>query len=405
MFKNLLLVTALAFPVAASATVSLDTTDAIKNSNWRQAATLITRDLQDTPADAKAWYYKAQIANKLGDNVVAYNAIQTAKTIDPSLSFATDKRMVVALESKTAPRQQQPTYTKQQDTKAANEVVKGLLKFFGIVFGLGVIGGGAWLAVAWYSRRRCQASAYVNRRIETIAEANDYLERATRLHYRVQATGKESMIVESTNMLSRGQTLTTDAIDLDEEFTVENDTKLNGIVRRLNVFKSEHRELAEDVRKKESPTPTRVEVSRETSEKNRREARQEAARQASVTEDYQSRRSELPTRTNRSSSSHHQPTTTTVVNNNNSSSSGTDFVTGMALGSMLSSSSHNSSSTPRREEEPSTSFDWGSSSSSTSSDDSSSSSSFDWGSSSSSDSSSSSFFDSGSGGDSGSFGW
>ena len=396
MFKKLLLVLALAFPVTASASVSLDTTDAIKNSNWRQAATLISRDLQDTPADAKAWYYKAQIANKLGDGPTTYNAIQTAKSIDPSLSFANDKRMFYALEAKSTPRQQQ----QPQQSQISNDTHSGKRSytFLYVIFAIAVALVALWYVPEWYSRRKREVLNYVNGKSDALTEANDLLERTTRLHYKVQANGNDTLISQSTSMLSRGQALVTDVIDLEEKYSDASASKLESISRRLRSYKSDYYELESDLRKKESP-PKDV-VTRETTSaaKERRESRNEV-----LTDDYYEAR-ERRQRNNSSSrrsnrSGNHEPSHNTTVVNNTSNSSGSDFITGMALGSMLSSSSSSHSTSSRHTEDDSGSssgsmFDWGYSSSS-SSDDSSSNRSFDWGSS-SIDTSSSSGFDSGS---------
>ena len=398
MFKKLLLVLALAFPVTVSASVSLDTTDAIKNSNWRQAATLISRDLQDTPADAKAWYYKAQIANKLGDGPTTYNAIQTAKSIDPSLSFANDKRMFYALEAKSTPRQQSQQSQISNDTHSGKRSYTFLYVIFGLAFAIAAV----WFTIDWYSRRKREVLNYVNGKSDALTEANDLLERSTRLHYKVQANGNDALISQSTSMLSRGQALVTDVIDLEEKYSTASASKLESIGRRLRSYKSDYYELESDLRKKESPLE--AVVSRETTAaKERRVLREEAAREASVTDDYyearerRHRNNSSSRRSNRSNrSSNHEPRHSTTVVNNTSNSSGSDFITGMALGSMLSSSSSSHSTSSRHTEDDSGSssgsmFDWGSSSNSSSDD--STNRSFDWGSSSIDTSSS---FDSGS---------
>lgn len=70
----------------------------IKAGDYPRAAGLLEDVLRAKPDSAKAFYYLAQVRLKLGDKAAASAALNRAKTLEPSLSFASSPAQVAELE-------------------------------------------------------------------------------------------------------------------------------------------------------------------------------------------------------------------------------------------------------------------------------------------------------------------
>lgn len=72
---------------------------ALKEARYAQVITLTQKVAQTNPNVAPNWYRMAIAAVKMGDHALASKSLQTAQSLDPSLSFASTPARVEALQS------------------------------------------------------------------------------------------------------------------------------------------------------------------------------------------------------------------------------------------------------------------------------------------------------------------
>lgn len=331
--------------------IESDVKTAIMKSDWNQAERLLKQWTANQTNNAKAWYFRAQVEERLGNVNQALNSLQQAIQLDPASSFTQDKNSVYNLKNRL--QQKSLAYSNSQNTKASdiqttrnttsvNTVTPSkpvdtasMGKFFGYILGLIVLIGIFMFSYSKYKasqQRKNRLKEEDQQRIKTMTDIDSAFTELNSMQRELSYENKENSLIYSAIVLLK-EKLSEIGIHFKtgSETWKDNLSTANGYLVEFQDIKDQFNSKTpydpDRIEKKQAAEKQEQERIREQERKDRkqREERENAERRA-YNEEQARIRAAQPTRDNVTERHHYH--------HNNGGGMG-DFAAGAILGSML----------------------------------------------------------------------